>query len=248
MFPVLSIGPLSLPAAPLILLIGFWLGSTFAERKAKRSGKDPELISKIIWYALIGGILGARLSFIARNPSAFQGDWKSIFSLNQALLDPVGGLLISVVIVYLLASRNRLSVLSLLDELVPFFAVLAPAIYLSNFASGSGIGLLTELPWGIEQYGGPRHPVQLYLLISSLIVLYLSSVRQGPGQARDGSRFLAFVIFTSGYLAFFLSFQEPQGAILWGFRTKQIISWVFFSGSLYLRNQLTKDEVQHAAI
>ena len=178
MLPVLSIGPLSLPTAPLLLLIGFWLGSSFAEKKSKQSGKDPDLLAKIIWYALVAGILGARLSFIARNPAAFQGNWRSVFSLNPALLDPVGGLVISLVIVYYLASIDNLPFLSLLDELVPLFAVLAPAIFLANFASGSGIGLLTDLPWGMDLFGGPRHPVQLYFLLSSLIVLYFVSSRR----------------------------------------------------------------------
>lgn len=247
MFPIISLGPLSLPSAPLILLIGFWLGSSLAERKFKAAGKDPDQLGKIIWYTLLAGIAGARISFIARDPSAFAGNWKSVLSLNQALLDPVGGLAISLAVLYFLSVQYRVSWKELLDDLVPLFAVFAPAIFLANFASGKGIGLLADLPWGINQYGGARHPVQLYLALSGLIVLYLSSFHRGSVQTQPGSRFLNFLTYTSGYLTFLLGFQDPLGNTLGGLRINQVLAWVVFSGAIYFLYRLNRREVNHAA-
>ena len=247
MFPILNLGPLSLPASPLFQLIGFWLGTSLVERQAKKAGRNPELLSKMIWITIAAGILGARLSFIARYPSAFQGEWTSIFSLNLALLDPIGGIAISLATLYFLASKNHLLTWTLLDDLVPLIAVLLPAIYLANFASGTGFGMLTDLPWGVEQWNGYRHPVQLYYLVSGLVVLYLVVFRYNPSQIRPGLRFISFLTYTSGYLTFLYSFQDPLGNLIGGVRVIQFMAWVVFTACTFTYFKLKSSEVNDDA-
>lgn len=245
MFPVINIGPLSLPAPSLILILGFWLGTTLAEKQANKSGSDASLLSNILLSALVAGILGARLSFIARNPAAFLGNWKSIISLNPALLDPVGGLAISLAVLYFLSTKNQLNLGHLLDDLTPFFAVLAPSIFLSNFASGSGFGMFTDLPWAVDQWGGPRHPVQLYYFFSSLAVLYLIINKNNLKYSHNGSVFLSFMIYSSGYFIFFYTFQDPQLFTFAGFRIFQLFTWVIFTVCIVIYHRLKKDEAPY---
>ena len=239
MIPVINLGPLSLPAPQLILIIGLWLGASLAERQVKKAGRKSEILFKIIWTAVLAGVLGARLSFVARNPSAFQGQWISIFSLNQSLLDPAGGLMIASVAGYFVALKYRQSSWALLDDLVPFLAVLAPALFLSNFASGSGYGTITDLPWGIDLWGGLRHPVQLYYMVASLVVLILAISRNRLKQQIAGAFMLSFIVLTSGYLTVFSAFQDPAGNLIAGFRVIQLIYWMLFTSSIFTYNNLT---------
>ena len=222
MIPIISIGPLSIPAATLILLLGIWLGSLLMSKQAKSHGRSEEILDQIVWTALAVGVVGARLSYIARNPWAFQGQVLSIFSLNPALLDGGGGILIALAAGYYLISKNKLDILQFLDDLVPFLAAGTLAIYLANFAAGAGFGTNTNLPWGIELWGATRHPVQLYFSLAGLTVLVLVltdflKYRQAPGQY-----FTTFTILTSGYLTFLTSFQDPIGNLFYGFRPFQI--------------------------
>ena len=237
MLPVIDLGPLSLPVPPLVLLLGLWLASSLAEKQEEATGGDPSILSKVIWTAIIAGIIGARLSFIGRNLSAFQGQWTSIFSLSPALMDPVGAGLLALSAGYFISVRNHCANHSLLDKLVPFFALLAPAIYLSNFASGSGFGTITTLPWAIEIWGAQRHPVQLYYLFSSLVVLYYLVFRSRPADHPAGTRMLLFVISTSGYLTFFSAFQDTGTNLAAGFRINQLIYWVIFSTFVFIYNK-----------
>lgn len=247
MFPVISIGPLSLPAPQLILLLGLWLGTSLAERLVKKTGGTTDILIKVIWGVILAGILGARLSFIARNPSAFRGQWTSVFSLNPALLDPTGGMVISVTVGYYLAVKYQMANWSLLDKLVPVIAVLAPAYYLSKFASGSGFGMITNLPWGINIWGGTRHPVQIYYLLSSLVVLYLVVFKNNANQVQAGSSMLTFLLYTSGYLTFFSAFQDPAGYVIGGFRVYQLISWLVVTVCIVISIKLKTKEVINAA-
>ena len=247
MFPVINIGPLSLPAPQLILLLGLWFGTSLAERQAKKTGGNTEILFKIIWGVFIAGILGARLSFIARNPSAFQRQWISVFSLNPALMDPAGGTIVSLTVGYYLAVKYQAANWSILDNLIPVIAVLAPSIYLSNFAAGSGFGTITNLPWGINLWGGPRHPVQIYYLISSLVVLYLVVFRSTSYQYHAGSAMLSFLLYTSGYLTILSAFQDPAGNLISGFRVYQLISWLVLTACVIISINLKTKEGKNAA-
>lgn len=247
MFPIINLGPLSLPAPHLVLIFGLWLGSALAESRAKKAGREGEALFKVIWISLAAGVLGARLSFIARNPGAFQGEWNSVFSLNPALLDPSGGLMIALVAGYIVAFRNKISIGMLLNDLVPFVSILTSAIYLANFASGSGYGALTDLPWGVDLWGGHRHPVQLYYFSASLVVLYLVVFKRGAKDRPPFAALLSYMIYTAGYLIVLSAFQDPSHYLIGEYRLIQLVSWAVFTSSLVLLKIQTTKEATYAA-
>jgi hypothetical protein len=246
MLPIISLGPLTLPVPYFVLLLGIWLGSILADNQAKTNGQDAEKLDGIIWGSIFAGLLGARVSFIARNIGAFSGQWGSIFSLNPALLDPVGGFLIGGVVGYFLAVRFNQADRSLLDKLVPFAAVLTPAIFLSNFAAGAGYGSITDVPWGIDLWGGIRHPVQIYYLGSSLLVLYWSIKYSKVIKLQEGSRMLLFIIFTAGYITIFSAFQDPGDFVIGRLRGLQLSSWTFMTLALLTYYRLTQTKESNA--
>lgn len=234
MLPIINIGPLSLPASPLILLAGLWLGTLLMSRQAKSRGRPQDTLDQILWSSLAVGLVGARLSYIARNPWAFKGQVLSIFSLNPALLDLVGGTLIALAAGYYLISKNQLDVRKTLDDFVPLLAVLAPAIYLARFASGDGFGSVTDLPWGINLWGAIRHPVQLYYLLGGLTVVVLVLSNALKHIQIPGARFTLFLILSAGYLAILSAFQDPAGQVVGRFRLPQLGYWAIFTLSLLL--------------
>jgi len=235
MFPIISLGPLSLPAPAFILIVGYLAGSFLLNKKASSFSIDSEIIDRALWIGTISALLGARVSYIAGSPAAFKGNLISIISLNPALLDPVGGLIIGIAAVFFVISKQKPDYGTFLDSLTPFLGSMIPAYFLSRFAAGAGYGLITDLPWGIYLWGATRHPVQLYLtafsLIPLIIILY-TPFKELP----SGSTFLLFLIVTSGYILFFTAFQEPRSILISGFRIGQIISWLFLLSTLLLLN------------
>jgi len=250
MFPTINLGPLSLPAPELILLISFWLGSIISERQAKRFNVDPLILDKVLWITLLAGIIGARLSYVARSPSAFEGNLLAIFSLNPDLLDPAGGLFISAAVGFLYLSKQQISAKSFLDSLSPFLGVMALALSLSNLASGRGFGTATNLPWGIELWGDNRHPVQIYYIIGGIFTLFILLRFYQGNNYQPGTIFTAFLSMTSGYQLFFSAFQETRFVTFGGIRLSQIVALAILLISLYLlRNQIIPagEEDTHAS-
>ena len=250
MLPTINLGPLSLPTPELILLLGFWLGSTFSEHHAKRFNLDPLILDKALWITLLSGIIGARLSYVARSYFAFEGNLLAIFSLNLDLLDPAGGIFISAAVGFLFLAKQQISAKAFLDSLSPFLGVMAIALSLSNFASGSGFGTATVLPWAIELWSEIRHPVQVYYIIGGILTLFFLLKFFRTKTYQPGTIFTAFLSMTSGYRLFFSSFQETRFVTFSGIRISQVVVLAILLISLYLlRNQIfpTREEETHAS-
>ena len=65
MFPVLiKIGPLTIHTYGFLIAIGFLVALMLAAREAKREDIPNESIIDVGFYALLSGIIGARLFFI----------------------------------------------------------------------------------------------------------------------------------------------------------------------------------------
>jgi len=239
MLPVLNLGPLSLPVPQFVLLIGFWAGSVLSDRKSKQILNNPGFIDRLLWTSILAGILGARLSYFARNPSAFSGEYLSLFSLNLNLFDPLGGLLIALAVSLFVVSRSKIPLLLVLDSISPFLGIFTAAIYLSRLASGAGFGSLTEVPWAINLWGGYRHPVQLYYLLGSFITLSIILTLLSNYSYTQGFVFFIFILSTCSYLLFFSRFEASEILLFAGFRLDQLLFWIGNLISLVFLNKMT---------
>jgi phosphatidylglycerol:prolipoprotein diacylglycerol transferase len=248
MFPILSIGPLSLPLPPLALILGFWLGSLLSEKMAQRFGIRSNKMDNLLWLSLFAGILGARLSYIARNPWAFRNNFASLISVNPYLLDPVGGLMIAITVLFLLITRYKLDYWKYLDYLTPFFVVILAALHFSFFASGRFFGVPTTWPLAIYLWGAYRHPVQLYMLCGNLINLLILLVLYKKTLSSPGKLFLLFSCISTGMYLFFSGFQENEILLISGIRLNQVVFWLLFGFSLVLLvkySKLPQMEITH---
>src|SRR3712207_1824702 len=65
MQPELEIGPLTLQTFGLMVGLGFIASGLVIARRLGELGKDPELSYELVFAALVGGIVGAKLWFVA---------------------------------------------------------------------------------------------------------------------------------------------------------------------------------------
>src|SRR3970282_2926650 len=81
MYPVIvKLGTFELRSYGIIVALSFLLGLWLSTREAKRTGLDPVLVQDFALYALLGGIIGARLYFVVfSNPAYFlQKPWEIV--------------------------------------------------------------------------------------------------------------------------------------------------------------------------
>lgn len=171
MMPILQVGPLAIPVAPLTLLVGVWVALWAAEKEALRLGLDAERLNTLALVGLAAGIVGARLAYVARFPAVYAADPMSVFSPNPVTLSATEGVVTGLIAMAVYGAWRALPLRPTLDAFAPALIVMALALALANLASGDAFGAPARLPWSIFLWEDYRHPTQAYALIAALLTL-----------------------------------------------------------------------------
>ena len=233
MLPVVQIGPAALQLPGLLLLAGIWLGSLMAERQARRLGLQGETVERLIFVALVAGIVGARLGYALRFAEVYVRDPLALLALSPVTLAPEVGVAIGGIAAMAYAQRRGLALWPTLDALTPGAATLAVALALAHLASGDAFGAPTELPWAIELWGAPRHPSQAYELLGAVLILLLV-LRLKPGASFPGVAFGMFAALTAGARLFLEAFRGDSMLWFGTLRAAQIVSLGLLLAALVL--------------
>ena len=215
----LQFGPLAIRWYGLMYLIGFgaffFLGRMRARRDAWR-GINEALIDDLLFFGVLGVILGGRLGYILfYKPVYYLSHPLEIFMVWQGGMAFHGGFLGVLIAMALVARKHKLSWLAVTDFIAPLVPLGLASGRLGNFINGELWGRVApaDLPWSMVFASGgplPRHPSQLYqfamegLLLFALLWFYSSRPR--PIGAISG-------LFLAGYGVFrFVAefFREPD--------------------------------------
>jgi phosphatidylglycerol:prolipoprotein diacylglycerol transferase len=246
MFPIIQIGPLSLPAPGLILLAGIWIGLTVAERLAPKYQANPNHLNNLVFILLISGLVGARLSYIAQHLNAFIQSPISVVSLNPGLLDPLGGAAVALIVGIIYVDRKGIPVWSTLDALTPFLSVMWIALGLSNLASGRAFGIETQLPWGIDLWGAVRHPTQVYQMMAGIVILTAIWPRKNKYSTFSnvsGKTFWIFLTLSASAWMLIETFRGDSILLPGGIRMAQVVAWGVLAISLWGLGRVRKKSV-----
>ena len=245
MFPIIQIGPMALQAPGLILLVGIWLGLLLSERLAPRFRAKPNDVYNLVFVALIAGVLGARISFVFQNYEVFLLNPINIISLNPGLLDPVGGIAFGLISAMVYGNRKAIKWKPTLDAITPFLSLMVIAYGFSNLASGNAFGAETTLPWGINLWGGMRHPTQVYQILAGCVILGIIWPRTGNSstvQRISGETIIGFAALSAGAWLFLEAFRGDSIVISNGIRTSQIFAWLLLAVSMWGYGKLHQQE------
>lgn len=233
MLPYLNLGPIGLPTAPLVYLLGVWLALYVVDRAARRLGRDPERHYAVASTALLGGFIGARVVFVLLHWSSYDDNLRGIIWPLTSGYNAAGGVLIGLAAAFFYGRWRRLSLWPALDVLAPGLIVFLMAVSLADFLGGAGYGSLTSLPWGIEQFGVKRHAVQIYEILAGLAALGAWWVATSPRfRGVDGRPFLVTVaVYAAGRL-FVDAYNETTPLMGGGFHVIQIAALGIMVASL----------------
>lgn len=214
MMPILRIGPLSLPAPELAIILSVYAGLWLMETWLRRQGRNPDAQSNLVLFSLGAFILGGRLGYIGQHWAAFAGNPADMLSLNRDLFDPFFGTAAAVVFALVLAQRKQMPPALTLTALSLFAAAVLVGADLAAYASGSAYGSASSLPWAVDLYGMRRHPSQVYQLLLDLLGIgaWLLLLSRG-GLAKSPALWLSFIALSTRFInAAFVA----EGAILPG--------------------------------
>jgi phosphatidylglycerol---prolipoprotein diacylglyceryl transferase len=226
----LGIGPVALDLGffqirwySLGYLFGIMLGYWLLTRLIKKPGSPMSRVhaDDMILYSTVGIILGGRLGYILFYQQSLLADPVNIFKLWEGGMSLHGGTLGTIIAIWLMAKRNKLSFLRVCDYVaccIPFGLFL---VRLANFANGELWGHPTDVPWAIifpEADEQPRHPSQIYeavfegLAMAAILwpLFWKTDARYKPGFLFG----MAALIY--GIARFIIEFfREPDSQLVW---------------------------------
>jgi phosphatidylglycerol---prolipoprotein diacylglyceryl transferase len=227
------------PRHLILILAAIWLGLTLSEKRVSRYGISKEALNNLVYYSLLGYMLGGRLLFVLEHLQFFFRSPLNIFSINIDLFDPAGALVTAMLVSFIYGRRQKLPFWSTLDALTPLFAILAIGLHLSQLAAGTAFGSPTNVPWGIELWNAIRHPAQIYELVASLLIFAFIWFRRAGSLA--GSDFLWFTGLTAGSRLLLEAFRGDSTLILGGIRMAQLIALLVLT-AVFLTSEILHAE------
>ncbi len=200
----------------MIIMVGAIAAAYLARHILKLSGRDPEIVWDGLIWALIFGVIGARLyhvftpsqsllalgidtRYYLTHPLDILTTWRGGLGMPGALAGGVLGL-------YFFARRRKLNLIELLDVAAPGVALAQAIGRWGNFVNQELYGPPTDLPWGIFIRPENRlpgyeayerfHPLFLYESIWNLLsaVLLYWLWRRHRRRLLPGDLFLAYLI------------------------------------------------------
>lgn len=182
------------------IVVGLWL----AHRRARREGMPADDLVSAAQWAILAGLVGARLYEVAFNWDYYGQYPAKIIAVWEGGLAIHGGLIAGILVGSWLAVRWKLPVLRALDIAAPSIALGQAIGRWGNFFNEEAFGHPTSLPWklyispphrppGFAQFDY-FHPTFLYESLWDLAVFaVLVALIRPAARARPGSVFFAYL-------------------------------------------------------
>ncbi len=248
----------------ILIMLGVVAATVFAYYEAKRRKLDPEVILDMLFWAVLAGIIGARIWHILTPPPSMveQGITTQYYlthpldmlNIRAGGLGIPGAVIGGALAVWIYCRNKKLSFLTWADIIVPGLALAQAIGRWGNFFNQEVYGKPTDLPWkifidplrrvaGYENYEY-FHPLFLYVSLFNLlcmgIMIFLG--RRFGKWLKEGDLFLVYLtLYPVG--RFFLDFLRLDASQIGGINANQAFMAVvalIAAGLFIFRHQFAK--------
>ncbi|MEB3157800.1 MAG: prolipoprotein diacylglyceryl transferase [Cyanobacteriota bacterium] len=207
--PQLQLGPFTLRWYGVLIATAVVVGLTLARRLARRRSIDPDLVSDLLPFLVLGAIIGARIYYVLLEWRQYRGQWGEMLAIWHGGIAIHGALIGGSLATILFCRWRRQPFWPLLDVLLPAVALGQAIGRWGNFFNSEAFGLPTTLPWRLTIPPANRppqfleqatfHPTFLYeslwnLGVCALLLLLFRQASRGRLDLRPGALSCVYLI------------------------------------------------------
>ncbi|MBI4319505.1 MAG: prolipoprotein diacylglyceryl transferase [Chloroflexi bacterium] len=248
---IVSIGHYSIRYYSVMIAVAIVVATWVGLRESRRRGIADDDVYSFLTWAIIAGIVGARLfhvvdklDYYLQNPLAIVAFQEGGLAIFGAI---VGGALAGVGF----CKYRKIAVGALADAAAPALIIGQAIGRVGCMINGDVFGTPTDLPWGVAythpnslapQLGVPGHPAAAYELLWDLVVfgvLWTTRKRAVP----SGTLFFAYLgLYSIG--RFVITFFREDQIIMAGLTQAQLISLASVFVAIWMAIYLVRSQQQ----
>ena len=248
---IFSLGPIHIRWYGLLFATSFITGFKIMEWVYKKENRPMDDLNDLIWYMILGTVIGARLGhclfynpdFYLSNPFEIIKVWRGGLASHGAALG------IFTALYYYSKKKKNQSFLWVADRVAIGVALAGFFIRTGNLFNSEIVGIPTDLPWGFiftSVDNIPRHPAQLYEALFYLVsfIIIILQYKKHEGKFKDGYLFGIFLILIFGFRFFVEFFKKHQESFEQGMflNMGQLLSIpLVLAGIYFLYNAMKKE-------
>ncbi|MEN6472360.1 MAG: prolipoprotein diacylglyceryl transferase [Clostridiaceae bacterium] len=240
MYPYVRIGPVSMPSYGLCLVTGALLAFLLLLYTRRFRGVKRDDIYHTAIYAVIGGLIGAKLLYLIVELPAILRTPAILLSMILGGAVFYGGLIGGVAGGLIYTRRYKTSVLDTADVLLPSLALAHAFGRVGCFFAGCCYGMACDSPISVVYPPGAYPPPGIPLLPTQLmetafLLLLCLFLTLRLKKSKKSGEIAGFYALLYGVWRFIIEFfrGDPRGS-LWIFSTSQLISLALIPLGLFL--------------
>jgi len=212
MYPeLLKIGDFTISSFGVMIALCFLAGYWLISLETKRKGLSEKAVSNMFLATMIGGIVGAKLLYLFENvPFGDLIRHPITHLLSRGGLTFYGGFLGALILVWIIANKNKISMWTVGDLAAPALALAYSIGRIGCLLVGDDYGVPSNLPWamafpqGLPPTTETVHPTQIYeIVIMFIAFLYIWKIRT---KIRPAGWLFSIYLIIAGFERFFVEF------------------------------------------
>ena len=279
MYPTLfELGGFTVTTFGLMMLLAFLVGTWAMASELRLRAMNPDIAWDLLIWLALGGILGAKLYYLALHPGEIAADPLAAFT-NRGGLVWYGGFIGGVLAFVWQVRRRRLPLATMFDVAAPGLAIAYAFGRVGCFLVGDDYGMPTDGPLGMvfpaeaaipssagymRSIGAENipasvpdsaliavHPTQLYEIGAALVMFAILRWASRQMSLAPG-RLFGLYLLMYGIERFLIEFlRAKDDRILFGLSTSQVMSLLVLAAAVYAlrrRSNLASDALHPRAV
>ena len=235
MNPIIDLGFISIHVYSLFLFVAMICGSFLAIREAKKQGIEEDFIINLLFYAIIFGIIGARIYFVMFHFDYYSSNPLDIFKIWEGGLAIHGGIIAAIITIYIYCHKYKVELLKTLDILVVGLIIAQAIGRWGNFFNSEAHGPETTLAYltslhlpqfiidGMYINGSYYIPTFFFESVFCLIGFIILIILRKNKNLKIG-QLTSFYLIWYGLIRFFIESFRTDSLMLFSFKIAQIVS------------------------